>query len=131
MKYFVDGFMIGKNPSPYGGGFTVVNEQNELVKHHVLDWKHGELFTNNHAEILAIAYAAHIAQTGDGIVTDSQAAYYWTKNGFCTKRPDLSKIAAKAHHWVWKKRLRLEWLPRTVNLAGHYNEQHPYHAPRA
>lgn len=121
MIYHVDGWMIGKNPSPHGGGFTVVNEQNELVKRHTI-YKRG--FTNNDGEIFAIAYAAYIAAPGDTIITDSQAAYHWALSGYPKARMDLVGICGKVRKWIYTKDLKLEWRPREENLAGIYNDAH-------
>ncbi len=119
MTYYVDGFVLKKNPSPIGGGFTVVNEHNQhIITHHVT--RPG--FTNNDGELLAIAYAAHIAQPDDTIITDAQVMTYWCKSGVCGARPDLTPIARKIKQWMRDKRLTLVWQRRNVNLAGHYNE---------
>lgn len=118
MIYYVDGWQMSKNPSP-GGGFTVVNEHGDLVKRHSM---FVDGFTNNHAELLAVAYAAFIAAPGDTIITDSQTAFYWTRDGKSGPRRDLKHIAVKAHRWIRQKRLTVEWQPRADNLAGQYNE---------
>ena len=124
MIYYVDGWMIGRNPSHIGGGFTIVNERHELVKRHTI---YKNPFTNNDGELFAIAYAAYKAAPGDTIITDSQCAYNWVLSGFvkADARADLRPVARRAHKWVNEKRLNLKWEPRESNLAGQYNEKHP------
>jgi ribonuclease HI len=119
MIYFVDGFVLDKNPSPRGGGFTVVNERGELIVNHTI-LRPG--FTNNDGELLAIGYAAFIAQPGDTIVTDSECAAAWVASGLPKKRRDLATKCQRIKSYVWKKQLTVRWQPRDENLAGHYNE---------
>jgi len=119
MILYADGFVLDKNPSPRGGGFTVVNGRNEHIITHTI-MRPG--FTNNEGELLAVAYAAHIAQPGDTIITDAQCMTHWCKAGACGARPDLSPIAAKVKTWIRDKRLLLLWEGRKDNLAGQYNE---------
>lgn len=120
MIYHVDGFVLDKNPSPRGGGFTMFDVTNNqlIVSHTIL--RPG--FTNNDGELLAIAYAARRAQPGDEIVTDAQVMLWWCDAGRCKARPDLSPIAAKCKRWIESKRLKLVWQPRDMNMAGGYNE---------
>jgi ribonuclease HI len=116
----VDGFVLDRNPSPRGGGFTVVREHdNQLIVNHFI-MRVG--FTNNDGELLAIAYAAHKAEPGDTIVTDAQCMTYWCKSGACGARPDLTPIAAKVKRWMKDKNLTLVWKRRNDNLAGLFNE---------
>jgi hypothetical protein len=119
MTYYVDGFVLDRNPSPRGGGFTVVNEHNKLIINHTI-FKAG--FTNNDGELLAIAYATYVAAPGDTIITDSQCAYYWSLKGETGPRRDLRHYARYVCRRLRTKSLQLQWHPRGVNLAGHYNE---------
>jgi ribonuclease HI len=119
LTYYVDGFVLDRNPSPRGGGFTVVNERNEHIITHTI-MQPG--FTNNDGELLAIGYAAHIAQMGDTIITDSQPAMWWVRTGMPKKRQDLRPIASRIRTWVRAKQLNVVWERRETNLAGHHNE---------
>ena len=118
--------MWSRNPSP-GGGFTIVNEQNELVKR-VEMRKAG--WTNNDAELWAVAGAVHIAKVGDIIRSDSEVMVkWWVPRGICKSRPDLNKLCQFAHNGIRDKRLSLVWVPREENLAGIYNDHHKTKAP--
>ena len=115
--YDVDGFILGKNPSPTGGGFTVAVDD-DIISYTILE----PGITNNQTELLAIGCAAYLAQPGDEIRTDSQTAYHWVKSGQCKARPDLSPTARIIKKWVREKQLQVIWAPREVNRAGQYNE---------
>lgn len=118
MDYHVDGFLLGPNPCPKGGGFTVTDEHGTLIMHHVFF----RTMTNNEAELWAIAYAAHRAQAHDVIWTDSQTAEHWVSVGFCKSRKDLNALCAKIHAWIMGKQLKIQWCERSMNAAGVYNE---------
>lgn len=121
MTFDVDGWMNGRNPSN-GGGFTIVNEHNELVKR-VPVKKTG--WTNNDAELWAVAGAVSLAQPGDIIRSDSEVIVkWWVPRGVCKSRPDLNKLCQFVHNGLRTKRLTLKWVPREENLAGLYNDTH-------
>jgi|SRR5579872_2765786 len=119
MTFDVDGWMIQSNPSPLGGGFTVISDTQTIT--HQMDYPG---FTNNHAEILALACGVHLAQPHDTIRTDSQIALAWVKRRNSPKRPDLNPIIRFIARYAEDKHLLLEWIPREHNRAGIYNEQH-------
>jgi ribonuclease HI len=121
MTYYVDGFVLDRNPSPRGGGFTVVDETGKHIKTHTI-FQSKPWLTNNDTELLAIGYAAFIAQPGDTIITDSQPAKCWVESGYPKARRDLIPMASRIKRWVKEKRLTLNWVPRDENLAGHHNE---------
>ena len=121
MVFDVDGYMWGKNPAP-GGGFTIVNEHNELVKR--IPVKKAK-WTNNDAELWAVAGAVQIAQTGDTIRSDSEVIVkWWVPRGVCKSRPDLNKLCQFVHNGLRDKRLTLVWVSRNENRAGLYNDTH-------
>jgi hypothetical protein len=121
MTYHCDCFVYGGNPSDKGGGFTITDEQGNLL------WQVEKLkpgFTNNEGELLGVLYAAMLASHGDTIVTDSQNTIAWTRSGNPKARPDLKNFAALAKKLVALKRLAVVWKPREENAAGIYNEEH-------
>jgi hypothetical protein len=121
MTYHTDCFVYGGNPSSKGGGFTITDEQGNLL------WQVEKLkpgFTNNEGELLGVLYAAMLASHGDTIVTDSQNTIAWTKSGKPKARPDLTSFAALAKRLIALKSLSLMWTPRQQNKAGIYNENH-------
>jgi len=119
MKIYTDGYTIGKNPSQKGGGYVLTTELGErLHREHILQ----ENFTNNEAELLGINKASQFASMGDEIVTDSQVAKDWAKNGFCKARPDLSPRAKEAKENIIFKKLTVTQVPREQNQAGIYIE---------
>jgi hypothetical protein len=119
MIYYVDGFTIGSNPSPDGGGFTVTDEQGEVIEQQFFKKKD---FTNNEGELLGLDYACMVCNSGDTIRSDSRTALAWVKSGKCKGRPDLWSIVIRAKMLVEKKSLVLAWTPRESNRAGHVND---------
>lgn len=122
MKYYTDGFMIGGNPSDTGGGFTIVDENNESIHREVVNKKN---FTNNEAETLGILKALTIAKEGDTVSTDSMCCLGWVNRGKSKARPDLNELLSTAKFLAEKKKINLCWERRDFNLAGIYNEQNP------
>jgi len=120
MKYYTDGWMMGsKNPSPYGGGFTVVDEDNELIKREEV--RH-QGFTNNEAEIRGIKFALEYAEKGDSVSTDSMCCLSWVNKGKSKARPDLFELLQECKKLKTEKGINFHWEGRDFNLAGIYNE---------
>ena len=117
----MDGFLLGSNGRHCpGGGFTIVDENNRLL-HHVTMHRQG--YTNNDAELWAVAAAAHIANVGDTIRSDSQVMVkWWVPRGETKSRSDLNTLCLFAHKLIADKRLNLIWVRREENKAGLYNE---------
>lgn len=116
---YCDGFTINRNPSPFGGGYTVISEDHKVLEH-VEVQKSG--FTNNEGELLGIEAAARHAEPHDRIITDSQCARGWALKGRAGARPDLNILAKKARYLITQKSLQVIWQGRETNLAGIYNE---------
>ena len=119
MVYYSDCFMRGSNPSEVGGGYTVLNEHNELIEEKRI-YKQG--FTNNEGELLGVVRALELARDKDEVYTDSQCIYYWLKNGKSKSRPDLLEMIKRGHQLSYEKDIKIVWIPREENLAGIYNE---------
>lgn len=120
MIYYVDGFTVGSNPSPRGGGFTVLDQDGNLIERREVR----RYFTCNEGELLGIAFAVSKAQPGDEIRTDSQCAVAWVKNGRSKARPDLGELCAETRRVLERKGLELRWVRREQNLAGIFNEEY-------
>lgn len=121
MKYYTDGWMKGsKNPSPYGGGWTIMKEDGELIR--FIDIKKPN-FTNNEAEVKGIIEALNIAEKNDCISTDSMCCLTWINSGKSKARPDLNEILKEGKRILKEKNINLMWEAREFNLAGHYNEE--------
>lgn len=120
MKYYTDGFVRGSNPSKYGGGFTIVDENNNLIRREEIEQVG---FTNNEGEMLGIIYACTIALLRDVISTDSMCCLTWAHKGKSKARPDLNELMARCKKLIEDKELNLIWERRNFNLAGIYNEQ--------
>lgn len=118
MIYYVDGFTIGRNPSRQGGGFTVVDENGELI--HRQEYR--RYFTNNEGELRGVQYACEDAEEGSIVATDSQVAVFWCRNGKSKARPDLNRVCANVKELIALKGLELVWVRRDKNLAGIHNE---------
>jgi ribonuclease HI len=119
MRYDVDGFLIGRNPSPQGGGFTVIDEDHRLIAHHTF---YKPNFTNNEAELWAMAAGVFAAAQNDIIRSDSQCIVSWVAGGRCKSRPDLQTLCDTCYHVIHQKNLCIFWIEREQNLAGIYNE---------
>lgn len=121
MKYYTDGWLKGsKNPSPYGGGWTVVDEDNNLIRFVNIEQ---ENFTNNEAEIKGILEALRLCDLGDEISTDSMCCFLWVNKGKSKARPDFHNLLQEAHNLMKEKYINLMWEGRDFNKAGIYNEQ--------
>lgn len=119
MKYYTDGFNIRSNPSPEGGGYTVVDETGELVHREVI---RKSFFTNNEGEILGILHGLQIAKNDDTVSTDSMCCLSWVNKGKSKARPDLNHVLQKCHILMKTKSINLMWERREFNLAGILNE---------
>lgn len=119
MKYFVDGFVMGANPSKLGGGFTIVDEANRFIMRRRL-MRAG--FTNNDGEILGIYFALKHAAAYDTISSDSKCAIWWAEAGRSKKRKDLSRMLTECRQMIQEKKITLVWEGRDDNLAGIFNE---------
>lgn len=121
MKYFTDGWMMGsRNPSPYGGGFTVTDEKGNVIVREEFK-KAG--FTNNEAEIRGIKFALEYAEKGDTVSTDSMCCLTWVNKGRSKARPDLEELLQECKRLKITKQINVCWEGREFNLAGIYNEK--------
>lgn len=119
MIYYTDGFTIFSNPSDFGGGYTIVDEKNNLKERCQFDKKG---FTNNEGELLGVYNCLLFCKKGDVIITDSKCITFWCKSGKSKARPDLNEKIMMSKMLLFEKSVKLEWKPREENLAGHYNE---------
>ena len=126
VKYYCDGYCIQKNPSDIGGGYTIVDENNQLIKTEQILKSN---FTNNEAELLGVLETAKICNQGDIISTDSQIIIKWI-SGIKNKRhlenksarKDLNHLKEEAYQLIKEKQINLIWQMRENNRAGWYNE---------
>jgi ribonuclease HI len=121
MIIYSDGFTLISNPSPIGGGYTIVDEFDNLIKTETI-YKKG--MTNNEAELLGVLEALRLCSHQDTVVTDSRNTMAWIKSGNPKARPDLKDLCSEAKKLVSYKQVSVIWKPRAVNLAGIYNEEH-------
>lgn len=119
-KYYTDGYMIGGNPSKIGGGYTIVDENNNLIERKEIIQVN---FTNNEAEILGILNAMKLAEYEDTVSTDSKCCLLWTNKGMSKSRPDLFPLIQECKTLLKEKNINLIWEGRDFNLAGIYNEK--------
>ncbi len=121
MKYYSDGFTLDSNPSPLGGGYSVVDENSNLIK---LENINKVNFTNNEGELRGCLEALRIAEEGDTVSIDSKIIILWIKNPFGkkAKRKDLTGLKHEGKLLLQKKNINLIWEPREYNKAGHYNQ---------
>ena len=118
-KIYSDGYTIGQNPSPIGGGYVVMNEAKEVLTEKEIQ-KVG--MTNNEIELLGVLCATEVAGISDEIITDSMNTYWWVMKRKCKARKDLKPIAEKAYKNICEKNLKLIQEGRETNLAGNYIE---------
>lgn len=121
MKYYIDGFTKLRNPSPVGGGYSIFDENNTLIKVENID-KVG--MTNNEAELLGLLNCLKEVKIGDTISTDSMNTIAWirTKKDKKIARKDLLPIILECRQMINSYKVNLIWESREFNLAGHYNE---------
>lgn len=120
MKYYVDGWIKGSNPSLYGGGWTIINSEGDLIR--FKDIKQ-ENFTNNEAEVRGIIDALEMCEMFDEVSTDSMCCLTWINSGKSKARKDLKEVLQKGKDLMLKKKINLMWERREHNLAGLYNEE--------
>jgi len=119
MKLYSDGYTLFGNPSPKGGGFTVVDEKNNLLIHEKIE-KEG--LTNNEAEIRGLFWALSKAGENEIVSTDSYICCCWIKRGSSKARKDLKELIQSCKKLKEEKNISLIWEGRDLNLAGIYNE---------
>ena len=116
MKYYTDGFLVGPNPSKYGG-YVIANELNEVIEE---TWLEQDKVTNNDAEIQGLISCLELSKEGDEISTDSMVALTWVRGGKSKSRPDLNSQLQKAKILLAEKGVNIMWEGRDFNLAGIY-----------
>ena len=119
MKLYTDGYTLIGNPSPKGGGFTVLDENNKVLIHEKIE-KEG--LTNNEAELRGLLWALKESKTGDKISTDSSVIISWLRRGKTKARKDLTELIQECVKLKNEKNIELIWEGRDSNLAGIYNE---------
>ena len=121
VKYFTDGFTKLRNPSPVGGGYTIVDENNTVITVENID-KVG--MTNNEAELLGVWHCLNICDEFDTISTDSMNTISWVRTNKAkkVKRQDLLPFIFECQKLIEEKIINLIWEGREHNLAGIYNE---------
>lgn len=140
MEIRTDGWTKGGNPSPQGGGYTLIAveyDEHEDIQTKVLKQEEfNHPITNNEAEMLGLIAAIELAQKGDTVVTDSNNSLIWLHVGASRMtRPDLNPILAAAKKLAQEKKaaiknmqslnnaeIVIEWRGRDENEAGKFNE---------
>lgn len=131
MKIYSDGFCIRGNPSKIGGGYSIVDENNNLLCCQEI-FKEG--FTNNEGELLGCIKAMELANVGDTISVDSRNTISWIMYSASIPRKDpeaeakrarkdLDDFKKKGLELMKEKHLSLIFEGRENNLAGIYNEK--------
>lgn len=122
MKYYIDGFTKLKNPSPIGGGYSIFDENNTLIKVENID-KVG--MTNNEAELLGLLNCLKEVKMNDTISTDSMNTIAWIRSKKDKKiaRQDLLSLILQCRQIINSCNINLMWEGRDHNLAGIYNEK--------
>lgn len=121
MKYYTDGFTLLKNPSPTGGGYSILDENGTVIT--VKNIKK-EGLTNNEAELCGLVDCLERAEMYDEISTDSMNTIAWLRTKKLKKvaRQDLLEIIKRGQQLIEEKHINVMWEGREVNLAGIYNE---------
>ncbi len=121
MIYYVDGFMHGQ--PTHSGGFTVVDEDNVLRVRRIMKTP-ARPWTNNDAELWAVAGGVFLAGPDDTIYSDSEVMVkWWLPRRSSKTRKDLNELIITTAKEMERKSLTLLWVRREDNLAGIYNEK--------
>ena len=116
-----DGFQFHSNPSPVGGGFTLIDGDGNIVERKTI-LKVG--MTCNEAELLGVVRAVELIESEGTVFTDSKVIAHWVRRGRARSRPDLNEVIRKCKEQIEKKKVKIKFVPRNENLAGIYNERH-------
>lgn len=122
-RYYSDGYTTLRNPSNYGGGFVVCNQEGKVLIHKKIQ-KQG--FTNNEAELLGVYEVLKFCSPFSKVYTDSMNTYYWIKKGESKTRKDLYKILQHCKELKNEKYIEIKWKSREQNLAGIYIEKQQF-----
>lgn len=110
-----------KNNGQFGKQETIVvvtdNNGKILIEEQIGDK------TNNEGELNGIIKAAKIIPKESLLLSDSDLAVKWTNIEYGTKIDRLKSLIYDAIITTKKKNIRVEWIPREKNLAGHYIEE--------
>jgi ribonuclease HI len=110
-----------KNNGQFGNQKTVVVVTNAAGKVIVEEWIGDK--TNNEGELTAIIRAAGKIPRGALILSDSDLAVKWVQGKYRTKVERLKPLIYDATTAVTSKDIKVRWIPREENLAGHYIEK--------
>jgi len=116
-----DGFQFHANPSPVGGGFTLVDSDGDVIERKTV-LKVG--MTNNEAELLGVVRAVELIESEGIVFTDSKVIARCVHRGRARSRPDLNEVISKCKEQIKKKKVEIKFVPRKENLAGLYNENY-------
>jgi len=126
---FADGFLFRANPSPTGGGYTVVNKQGEVLAREIIEQPG---LTNNEAELRGLIRAIELAEKRSSVGTDSRVARAWVCRGRSRARRDLRTILKRTRKLLLEKEVEIVFVPRELNPAGILNDrQRPARSARA
>jgi len=82
-----------------------------------------ENFTNNQMEYRGIIEGMKYASNGSEIITDSMLCYNQILRKWKIKTSHLIYLAIQARDLMKSKQLRISWVSREENLAGHILEK--------
>ncbi|QLJ53353.1 MAG: ribonuclease HI [Candidatus Fermentimicrarchaeum limneticum] len=113
MKIWIDGSGWNGRVSRYALAFE--DGKTEIVET-------AEDKTNNTMEYAALIKALEEAKNGDEILTDSKLIVGQVTGGWKIHKPHLFEFVAKAKKLLKEKDVKIRWLPREENKAGHLLE---------
>lgn len=79
--------------------------------------------TNNELEYYAILYAINKAENGATIYSDSNLCVQQINGNFKIKNARLKPFAEQIKRKIKDKQIKIEWISREANLAGHILEK--------
>jgi ribonuclease HI len=80
-------------------------------------------YTNNEMEYAAMSNALESAKEGDEILSDSALVVNQISGRWKVKEPRLFSHCSTCRAIVDRKRIKLTWIPREENRAGHLIER--------
>ena len=120
-KIYCDGYIVSGNGDACSGGFSVLADDDKVMKCKELREPH---LTKGEADLQGLLQAIDLASDEDSVLPASAIALSCVRKGRSKKNPNLNKAITRAKRIASEKKLNLEFCPPERNLASiHNNDQ--------